>query len=68
MGSAFGLASFIIGSLPTWIDSGMKVWDLYEKTKAVIDDNKGPGQDAWNELDARAAVLEARINDTSKDA
>lgn len=68
MGTAFALASFVIDSLPGWIEAGMKVYGLYEKTRAVIDDNKGPGQDAWNELDSRAAVLEARINDTSKDA
>ena len=68
MEAAFALAAFVIDNLPGWIDAGVKVYDLYEKTRAVIDSNKGPGADDWNELDARAAELEARINDTSKDA
>ncbi len=68
MGAVFGLASFIITNAPTWIDAGIKVYDLIEKTRKVIDDNAGPGQDDWNELADRAAELEARINDVSKDA
>lgn len=67
MGAAFTLASFIIGNLPGWISSGMDVWQLYQNTKAVIDDNKGPGADAWNALDAKANELSATIHDTSYD-
>jgi len=68
MGAAFTLASFVISNLPGWIDSGMKVYDLYVHTKAVIDENTGPGKDDWNDLDDRATELEDRINDISKDA
>ncbi len=67
MGTVLALATFVIDNLPLWIDSGMKVWELYQKTRAVIDSHKGPGEDDWNALDARAIVLEERINDTSKD-
>lgn len=68
MGAVFGLADFIITNAPAWIDSGIKVYDLVSKTREVIDAHKGPGQDDWNALDEQAVALEARINDTSKDA
>ncbi len=68
MGTAFALADFIITNAPAWIDSGMKIYDLVTKTRAVIDENNAPGDAAWNDLAVRAAELEARINDTTKDA
>lgn len=66
--AAFALASFVIERLPGWIGTVENVYELYVHTRAVIDANKGPGQDDWNALDDRAAALEARVNDTSKDA
>ncbi len=65
---ALAIASFVIGNMPSWIESGYKLYGLYEKTREVIDANKGPDAPEWNELDERAKALEARINDTSKDA
>lgn len=66
--AAFGIASFVIDNLPKWIGTVENVYELYVHTRAVIDANKGPGQDDWNSLDDRAVALEARVNDTSKDA
>lgn len=68
MGSVLALASFVINNLPGWIDAGMDVYDLYTHTKAVIDDNKGPGADDWNALDAQAQDLQAKVRDPSTDA
>lgn len=68
MGTALALATFVIGNLPAWIKAGMDVYELYTKTQAVIDDNKGPGQDEWNALDAQARTLQAIVRDTSRDA
>jgi hypothetical protein len=68
MGTAFALASFVIGNLHNWIGAGVDVYELYQKTQAVIDDNKGPGADEWNALDEKARALQSIVRDTSRDA
>ncbi len=67
METAFALASFIIGNIDNWSKAGIAVYDLYQRTQAVIDDNKGPGADDWNALDAQAKALQAIVRDTSRD-
>ncbi len=61
------LATYIIANIPAWTEAGMNVYELYVKTKAVIDDNKGPGADDWNALDEQAKALQAIVRDTSRD-
>jgi hypothetical protein len=62
------LATLIITQLPKWAAAGVEVYDLYTKTQAVIDANKGPGADDWNALDEQAKALQAIVRDTSGDA
>lgn len=61
------LVTAILAQLPSMIGAGMDVYDLYTKTRAVIDANKGPGNDDWNALDAQVAALQVPVRDTSGD-
>lgn len=61
------LVAAVLAQLPAMISAGMDVYDLFTKTKAVIDSNKGPGNDDWNALDAQVAALQAVVRDTSGD-
>lgn len=62
-----GLVSAVMANLPGMISAGMDVYELFTKTKAVIDSNKGPGADEWNALDAQVTALQAQVRDTSGD-
>lgn len=61
------LVAAIVAKLPTMISAGMDVYDLYAKTRAVIDANKGPTEADWNALDAQVAALQVAVRDTSQD-
>lgn len=61
------LVTEVVANLPSMISAGMDVYELFTKTKAVIDANAGPGADDWNALDAQVATLQAQVRDTSGD-
>lgn len=61
------LVTEVVANLPGMISAGMNVYELFTKTKAVIDANKGPSADDWNSLDAQVAALQAQVRDTSGD-
>lgn len=61
------LVTAVVAKLPGWIAAGEDVYDIYTRTQAVIDANKGPGADEWNALDAQTKLLQAQVRDTSGD-
>ncbi len=61
------LATYILANIEPWAEAGMNVYELYVKTQAVIDGNKGPGADEWNALDDKAKALQSIVRDTSRD-
>lgn len=57
----------IVPMIPKLIEAGQATFDLYDQVKKVIDENRSPTQQEWDELEKMIADQQAIVRDTSKD-
>lgn len=67
MGSILALVQAVITYGPELIRAGAAGYDLYTKTRAVIDEHRVPGDAEWDALDRQVRELQGKIRDTSND-
>jgi hypothetical protein len=67
MSAVLTLLLTIVPMIPKLIEAGQATFDLYDKVKKVIDENRSPNQAEWDQLEAMIAEQQAIVRDTSKD-
>jgi hypothetical protein len=67
MGAVLQLVTVIVAKLPEWIAAGEEVYEIIERTQAVIDENKVVGDPEWDALDASVRQHKAEFDAAAKD-